>query len=68
VEIGQSVSQKEMERSERVEVNGLVCYVSRLAEFDEVQVFINHGGNYYSFTYSDEQVLMGIIENLEEYK
>lgn len=68
IEIGQSVSQKEMERSERVEINGLVCYVSRLEEFDEVQVFINHGGNYYSFTYRDEQVLMDIIENLEEYK
>ncbi|MBE6795955.1 MAG: hypothetical protein E7533_05160 [Ruminococcaceae bacterium] len=68
VEIGQSVSQKEMERSERVEINGLVCYVSRLEELDEVQVLINHGGNYYYFGYHDEQVLFDIIENLEEYK
>jgi len=66
--IGQSVSQKEMERSERVEINGLVCYVSRLEELDEVQVLINHGGNYYYFGYHDEQVLFDIIENLEEYK
>ncbi len=68
VDIGQPLPQKDIARCEKAEINGLVYYIDRLEELDLVQVYFSHGGNYYYFGYRDEQVLMDIIENLEEYK
>ena len=48
--------------------NSLLCYIERMEDIDSVQIHFEHNGNYYSIGGTDEQILLGVIENLEEYK
>ncbi len=48
--------------------NNLQCYIERMDDVGIVQIHFEHNGNYYSIGGANEQILLDIIENLEEYK
>ncbi len=54
--------------NEAIVINGLTCYICRFDDVNSVQVYFEHNGNYYSIGGTNEQILLDIIENLEEYK
>ena len=47
--------------------NNLICYVDKLEGTDTIQIYFEHNGNYYIIGGTNEQILLNIIENLEEY-
>ena len=48
--------------------NNLTCYIERMEDIGIVQIYFEHNGNYYMVGGANEQILLNIIENLEEYK
>ena len=48
--------------------NNLICYIERMDDIGMVQIHFEYNGNYYNISGTDEQILLGVIENLEEYK
>lgn len=48
--------------------NGLLCYIERIKSVGQVQIYFEHDGNFYTVSGNNEQILMDIVENLEEYK
>ncbi len=48
--------------------NNFTCYICRFDDINSVQIYFEHNNNYYNITGTDEQILLDIIENLEEYK
>ena len=54
--------------NETVTINGLTCYICRFDDINATQVYFEHNKNYYSIGGTNEQILLDIIENLEEYK
>lgn len=48
--------------------NNLLCHIIRMPDVDSVQIYIEHNNNLYTIAGSDEQILLNIIENMEEYK
>ena len=51
-----------------ITTNNLVCYIERMQDIGMVQIHFEYNGNYYNISGTDEQILLGVIENLEEYK
>ncbi len=47
-------------------INSLTCYIDRMSDSNNIQIYFEHKGNYYSIGGTDEQILLEIIENLEE--
>lgn len=51
-----------------IDIEGLCCYIKRIDDVGNIQIDFEHNGNCYSISGTDEQILLGVIENLEEYK
>lgn len=49
-------------------INNIKCYIESLDDVGLVQICFSYQGNFYKFTYSDKQVILDIIKNLEETK
>lgn len=56
------------EADETIIANTLTCYVNRFNNVNSTQIHFEHNGHYYSIGGKDEQILLDIIENLEEYE
>ena len=54
--------------NETIDINTHTCYVCRFDDVNSVQVYFEHNGNYYSIGGTNEQILLDVIRNLEEYK
>lgn len=54
--------------NETVVLNNLTCYILRFEDINSVQIYFEHNDNYYCIGGTDEQILLDMIENLEEYK
>lgn len=69
IHFGCEVSQREKDSSVHYTTsNNILCYIERFEEVGEVQIYFEHNGNYYMIGGTDEQILLNVIENLEEYK
>ena len=67
--LGKSIPQTILDvANETIDINTHTCYVCRFDDVNSVQVYFEHNGNYYSIGGTNEQILLDIIENLEEYK
>lgn len=53
---------------DELQINNVTCHILRMTDIDLVQIYFEHNGNFYSIGGTDEQILLGVIENLEEYK
>lgn len=49
-------------------LNNLTCYICKFEDINSVQIYFEQNGNYYNISGTDEQILLDMIENLEEYK
>lgn len=48
--------------------NNLLCYIDTFEDLNTVQIYFEHNGDFYTIGGTDEQILLDMIENLEEYK
>lgn len=52
--------------SEVINIGNQKCYSTNLSDLGIIQIYFSHNNNSYCYAYSDKQVLLEIIENLEE--
>ncbi len=48
------------------EINSLICYICEMEDVSTTQITFEYEGNTYTFSYSEKEVLIEIIENLKE--
>ncbi len=54
------------EATEIIKINSFVCYICEMQDISSAQIVFEYNGNTYMFSYTNKEVLIEIIENLEE--
>lgn len=68
IQLNTPLPQSIPESLKNVKTNNLSCYIDTLEGSNIVQIYFEYNGNFYAIGGTDEQILLDVIENLEEYK
>ena len=53
---------------ETIIVNNILCLIDKIDGTNTIQIYFEYNNNFYTISGTDEQILLDIIKNLEEYK